>query len=284
MAGRTLAIVGLGLIGGSLAASLRRSDDGWRLKAADRRTRAVDYALRRGLIDEGCASTVEAARGADLVVLAAPVGAIRRLLDELAPSLVPGQIVTDVGSAKATIVAHAEAVVPQGASFVGGHPVAGTERSGVESAVDGLFEGRQCVLTPTAQTPRPALEAVTALWRSVGSEVTYLAPEAHDRLFARLSHLPNLAAFGLVNAVTSALAPEDVSFGGGSWRDVTRVAQSPPVLWRDVCLENRDAVLTALDEFSAEMGRIREAVAGGQAVVLEALFRKAAEGRREPWK
>lgn len=283
MAAPTLAIIGLGLIGGSVAASLRAVRAPWRLRAADRRRGSLEAALRRGLVDETAASPVEAVRGADLVLLATPVGAIRALLDTLAPHLAPGQLVTDVGSTKASIVDHAGRVLPAGVAFVGGHPVAGTERSGVEAAVEGLFEGRRCILTPVAATPREALEAVTGLWSSLGAQVSFLAPDVHDRLFARLSHVPNLAAYALVNAVVGGLEPAELELGGGALRDVTRVAQSPPSLWRDVCLENREAVLAALAEFQGELLRLRDAVAAGDGQGLESFLQRASDARASLW-
>jgi prephenate dehydrogenase len=168
--------------------------------------------------------------------------------------------------------------------FVGGHPVAGTERSGVEAAVDGLFEGRRCLLTPTEQTSPQALELVTGLWGAVGAEVSCLSPEVHDRLFARLSHLPNLVAYSLVSAVAGAVTPAELELGGGALRDFTRVAKSAPALWRDVCVENRDAILEALAEFGREVDRVRAWVAEGDAAALESFFQHAAEVRGSQWK
>ncbi|MBI5016978.1 MAG: prephenate dehydrogenase [Deltaproteobacteria bacterium] len=281
---KILAIVGLGHIGGSLAASLKAAKAPWHLRGADRRRRDVDYALRRGLIDEASSSPAEAAAGADLVLLATPVGAIRTLLDELSPRLAAGQVVTDVGSTKASIVAHAASVLSGGVAFVGGHPVAGTERAGVEAAVEGLFEGRRCVLTPTDSTPPRALELVAGLWGAVGAEVSFVSPESHDRLFARLSHLPNLAAYALVNAVAASVSPAELAFGGGALRDFTRVTQSPPALWRDVCLENRGEILEALAELGRELERVRESVAQGDGAALESFFQRAGEVRGTQWR
>ncbi|GAB4262192.1 MAG: prephenate dehydrogenase/arogenate dehydrogenase family protein [Deferrisomatales bacterium] len=280
---RVLCVVGLGLIGGSLAASVRTAGARWRVRAVDRRRSALDYALKRGLIDEAAPSLEDGVAGAHLVVLATPVGTIPGLLRRVAPLLGPEQVVTDVGSTKATIVAAARRELPAQVAFVGGHPVAGTERSGVESAEAGLFQGRSCVLTPVSDTPAAALDRVAGLWRELGAQVVLLEPEVHDRVFARLSHLPHAVAYCLVHTVATALPARQLALGGGALRDLTRVAQSPPGLWKDICLENREALAGALDEFVAALGRLREAVAAGDGEAVEEVFRQAAEVRSRSW-
>ncbi len=280
---RTVGIVGLGQVGGSLAAALRSGRDGWTVRAFDRRLSGVAAARDRGWVDAVAETPREAAEGADLVVLAAPVRGIRQLLRTLAPALVPGQVVTDVGSTKATILAEARKALPEGVAFVGGHPVAGTERSGLDSASPRLFEGRYCVLTPEPDTPAGALETVAGLWRAVGSEVVLLEPEVHDRVFAYVSHLPHAVAFAAVQAVHDAVTPRQVNLGGGSLRDLTRVATSSPELWRDVCLENRTALLEAIDDLVDRLGRLREAVDRADEREIERLLVPAGRARRTMW-
>jgi prephenate dehydrogenase len=169
-------------------------------------------------------------------------------------------------------------------SFVGGHPIAGTERSGVESAVSGLFEGRTCVLTPEPDTNAAALEAVTDLWKGVGAQVTFLAPEVHDRIFALVSHLPHALAYGLLHTVTETLEPGQADLAGGSLRDFTRVTAGSPAVWREIFLENREALLFALDAFSARLSALRGAVEGGDADALGRFFRRATEIGASAWK
>lgn len=278
-----LAILGLGLMGGSVAASLKSRGLAWRVKAYDRRRPGLDLALRKGMIDEIADCASDAVQGADVVLLATPVGTIRSLLKGLAPHFVEGQLVTDVGSTKGTIVAEA-AALPPGVDFVGGHPMVGTERSGPEAAVAGLFEGRRCILTPTAQSRPEAVERITQFWNTLGAQVTVLSPEVHDAFVARLSHVPNLLAYTLVNAVAMGIPPYALELSGGALRDMTRVAKSSPTLWRDVCVENRPAISAALEEFSTQLRRLREAVDAADGDALEKLLRAGNETRSIAWK
>lgn len=280
---RTLAVVGLGLIGGSLAASLKAIRAPWKVRAADRRRSALLFALERGYIDEAVDSPAEAAEGADLVVLASPVRAIRSALRELGPGLRPGQVITDVGGSKEGILREARGALPPGVAFVGGHPVAGTERSGVESAVPGLFEGRNCVLTPDADTDPRALEAVAGLWRELGAHVVCLTAELHDRIFALVSHLPHALAYGLVDTVAEELEPGQAGLAGGSFRDFSRVTAGSPAVWTEIFLENREALLYALDVFSSRLAALRAAVDREDDQALSGFFRRAAKAGDPSW-
>lgn len=280
---RVIFVAGLGLIGGSLAATLKARRLPWHVRAADRRGSALEYALKRGIIDEVAPSLEAGAAGADVVVLAAPVRAIRKQLRSLAGVLAPGQVVTDVGSTKASIVAEAQAAFPAGVVFVGGHPVAGLEQSGVERAEAGLFEGQTCVLTPGPDTPAAAVQTISDLWQDVGAEVVLMEAAVHDRVFALISHLPHMVAYGLVRTLVADLSARELAMGGASLRDFTRVAQSPAHLWRDICLENREALLWALDQFAVQLQALRAAVAAGDEAEIEKLLRVAAEVRGKPW-
>lgn len=281
---RTVFVVGLGLIGGSLAASVKARRAGWRVRATDRRQSSLEYALGRGFVDEGAPDPRAGAEGADLIVLATPVRAIRQTLRSLGPLLQPGQVVTDVGSTKASILAEARAALPVGVSFVGGHPIAGTERFGVESAVPGLFEGRVCVLTPEPDTDAAALEAVTHLWRTVGAEVKCLTPELHDRIFALVSHLPHALAYGLLQTVAETLEPAHAELVGGSLRDFTRVTKGSPAVWREIFLENGDALLFALDAFADRMADLRRAVTAADAGAVGRFFERATAMGGRTWR
>ncbi|WP_025321751.1 prephenate dehydrogenase [Deferrisoma camini] len=283
MTGPTVGIVGLGQIGGSLAAAIKAHGVPYRVRAWDRRTAALGMGRERGWVDEAVGSAAEAVAGADLVVLAAPVTAVRRLLAEIAPAVSPGQVVTDVGSTKASIVAEAARVLPAGVEFVGAHPVAGTERSGVEAADPRLFDARPCVLTPLPPTPAEAVERVESLWRALGARVVRMSPEAHDRVFAWVSHLPHLLAYTLTWAVLEKLGDQELNLAGPSLRDWTRVVGSPPALWRDICMENREALGRVLGEFEEELAAVRKRLETGDAEALEALFHGAKEGRSRLW-
>ena len=278
-----LAVLGLGQIGGSVAASVKARGLPWRVRAWDRRGAGLAYAETHRLVDEVAGSVAEALEGAALILLAAPVRGIRDLLGDIAPAVEPGQIVTDTGSTKASIVEAARERLPAGVPFVGGHPVAGTERSGVESAAPRLFEGRPCVLTPEADTPDAAVARVATFWQDLGARVVQLSPREHDRVFALVSHLPHVTAYSLVTTALRDLPSQEAALAGPSFRDLTRVTESSPILWRDVCLENRDALVTALDALVEQLRAVREAVRRGDGEALEVLFHEARLGRRRLW-
>jgi prephenate dehydrogenase len=279
---RTLVIVGLGLMGGSLARAVKEAGLPWRVRgvARDPATRAA--ALAAGAVDEAVAGPAEAARGADLVVLALPVLAVPPAARELAPHLAPGTVVTDVGSTKAALVKSVEAVLPPGVPFVGGHPIAGTEESGFTASFAGLYRGARCLLTPGATSTPAATALVRELWGSVGMRVEELDPAAHDRILAVISHLPHVVAYALVNAAAAAEreVPGLLSYTGGGFRDFTRIAASHPAMWRDICLDNRAELLAAVDLFLAEAARLRALIAAGDAAGLEAAFAAARVVRR----
>jgi len=278
-----LAILGLGLIGGSLAVSVKARGEKWKIRAADRRKSALDFALRRGLIDEVADDFAAACHGADLIVLATPVRSIRSLLSTLASTLKPGQVVTDVGSTKASIVKAAAETLPPDVAFVGAHPVAGTERSGVENVVEGLFEGKTCVITPSDATPPEALETVSKFWKGLGSEIILLDPKSHDRIFAFVSHLPHMAAYCIVNTIVSDLPSRETALSGGGLRDFTRIAESPAIMWRDICLENADEIVKAIDSYMNRLAELRKAVKSADSAAMETIFRRASEAKRGKW-
>ncbi|HKJ87048.1 MAG TPA: prephenate dehydrogenase/arogenate dehydrogenase family protein, partial [Gammaproteobacteria bacterium] len=224
---RRVAVIGLGLIGGSLAWALRRSGAVGEVVGVDASREALARAGQRGLIDRGVADPAEAVRGAELVVTAVPVGSFGAVLAAAAPGLEEGALVTDVGSVKAPLLAEARALLPEGAVFVGGHPLACTEDSGVEAAQSGLFAGALCILTPEPSTPAWAVERVTALWHLVGSEVVTMGPQEHDRVLAATSHLPHMLAFSLIRTFGDLEDSEDLGrFAAGGFRDLTRIAGS----------------------------------------------------------
>ncbi|HEY5998779.1 MAG TPA: prephenate dehydrogenase/arogenate dehydrogenase family protein, partial [bacterium] len=200
----------------------------------------------------------------------------------LAPHLRPGTVVTDVGSTKAALVAAVEAVLPAGVPFVGGHPIAGTEESGFTASFAGLYRGARCLLTPGASSTPAAVATVRSLWESVGMRVEEMDAGTHDRILAVISHLPHVVAYALVNAAAAAErgAPGLLSYTGGGFRDFTRIAASHPAMWRDICLDNRNEVLAAVDLFLAEAQRLRAMIAAGDGAGLEAAFAAARVVRR----
>ena len=271
------AIVGVGLIGGSLALAARAAGLIGEVFGLGRSAANLDVARQRGIIDHAVQDPA-AIGPVDLVVLAVPVRSTARMAAALLPHLRPGTVVTDVGSVKGEVVAQCEAALPADRPFVGGHPIAGSERAGAAAADAGLFRGAPCVLTPTARTDATALAAVRALWEGVGARVSEMTPAAHDRALAWVSHLPHVVAYALVGALAGADG-QLAALAGGSWRDATRVAASPAELWRDIFLANREAVLAATDAFGAEVARLRAALAAGDEPALLALLERAVVAR-----
>lgn len=269
-------------MGGSLARAVKEGGLPWRVRGLARDPETRRAALAAGAVDEACATAAEAARGADLVVIALPVRVVPDAARELAPDLAPGTVVTDVGSTKAALASRVETVLPPGVPFVGGHPIAGTEESGFTASFAGLYRGARCLLTPGATSTPEAVATVRGLWESVGMRVEEMDAATHDRILAVVSHLPHVVAYALVNAAAQADAalPGLLSYTGGGFRDFTRIAASHPAMWRDICLDNRDEVLRALDEFLAEAGRLRSLISAGDGAGLEKAFTAARVVRR----
>lgn len=269
-------------MGGSLARAVKEGGLPWRVRGLARDPETRRAALAAGAVDEACATAAEAARGADLVVIALPVRVVPDAARELAPDLAPGTVVTDVGSTKAALTTRVETLLPPGVPFVGGHPIAGTEESGFAASFAGLYRGARCLLTPGATSTPEAVATVRGLWESVGMRVEEMDAATHDRILAVVSHLPHVVAYALVNAAAQADAalPGLLSYTGGGFRDFTRIAASHPAMWRDICLDNRDEVLRALDEFLAEAGRLRSLISAGDGANLEKAFAAARVVRR----
>ncbi|NWG87746.1 MAG: prephenate dehydrogenase/arogenate dehydrogenase family protein [Hydrogenophilaceae bacterium] len=278
-----LVIVGVGLIGGSFALALRQVGQVRHIVGVGRSQANLRAALQQGVIDEVADSAATAVRGADLVLLAVPVGAMPALLREIAPHLPADCIVTDVGSTKQDVVAAAKAgLADQFKQFVPGHPIAGAENSGVAAARGDLYQGRQVVLTPLAENNAAAVERIAALWRACGAEVAQMSAETHDRIFAAVSHLPHLAAFALVDDLAGRTdADTYFRYAGSGFRDFTRIAGSHPEMWRDIALANREALLTELEAYIAELELIRGLLARGDAAGLEAVFQRASRTRKD---
>lgn len=269
-----VAIVGVGLIGGSLALDCRAAGT-WGSVVGIGRTRAnLEIALSRQVIDEA-SQEVAAAAGADLCLLATPVGSLVAMAEALAPHLAPGCLVTDVGSVKGGIVEGVAAALPEGVDFVGSHPIAGSEQQGAGAARQGLFEGAPCVVCPPAGAAPAAVEKTRTLWAAVGARVEVMEPGRHDRILAAVSHLPHLVAYALAAAALEDDGEACRRLAGTGFQDTTRIARSSPELWRDICMLNRDPVLASLDRFESCLAAMRAALAGGDGDALAAQFAAA---------
>jgi prephenate dehydrogenase len=279
---KRVALVGVGLIGGSIALALRRAGVVATLVGVDRNAEALERAAGLGVIDTAAESVSDAAKGADLVIIAVPVRAIGPVLHDVALAMEPGAVVTDVGSTKEDVTAVARdelrAHFPR---FVPGHPIAGRESSGVEAATPELFKGARVVLTPTGETAQDAVDLVRACWEAAGGRVTLLDAARHDRIFAAVSHLPHLLSFALVSELASrADGAELLSFAAGGFRDFTRIAASSPEMWRDIALQNRAALLEELDRYGARLAVFRELVERGDGPGLQRLMAEARASRQ----
>lgn len=277
-----LAIVGVGLIGGSFALALKQAGAVGEVLGVGRNPARLMVARELGLIDR--AIDWEKAGQADCILLAMPVGETAAVLKNLAPHLKAGAIMTDAGSTKANVVAAARAVLGERfIDFVPGHPIAGSEQSGPGAARADLYRGKRVVLTPQADTRAGALATVRALWEAAGAQVETLDAAQHDRVFAAVSHLPHLAAFALVDELAQRADSDTYfRFAASGFRDFTRIAGSNPEMWRDIALANRDAVLAELDAYLAALQSLRQAVAGDDADALLKLFSRA-RNARENW-
>ncbi len=257
-----LAIIGVGLIGGSFARALREAGVVKTIVGIGRSSANLEEALSLGIVDEITSDAVAGVSGAQMVFISVPVCSIPSVVAEIAPALSSGCIVTDGGSVKASIVMECERLMPPGCFFVGGHPIAGTEHSGAAASFATLYKGKRCILTPTERTDAAALELVNRLWLVTGAEVCSMEPGHHDRIFAEISHLPHVVAYALVHAVgTADVEGENVlSYTAGGFKDFTRIASSDPVMWRDIALMNRQALLKSIDGFSASLAELRQRI------------------------
>jgi prephenate dehydrogenase len=277
-----LCIVGVGLIGGSLARALRAAGAGGEIVGCGRDARHLERARELGVIDRYATDVAGAVAGADLVVLATPLGAMGGLFAALRPSLAPDAVVTDVGSTKASVVAAARTGLDPGqlARFVPGHPIAGTEKSGVEASFAELFQQRRVILTPLAENPPAAVARVRALWQAAGSEVTEMEVAHHDLVLAATSHLPHMLAYTLVDTLARMHDKDEIfGYAAGGFRDFTRIASSDPVMWRDVCLANRDAILGMITRFQADLALLAAAIEAGDEAVISEVFHRAKAAR-----
>ncbi|MDE2228538.1 MAG: prephenate/arogenate dehydrogenase family protein [Alphaproteobacteria bacterium] len=270
-----VAFIGIGLVGSSLARVMRRDKLAGEIVACARTQATLDTVKKLKLADRVTHDPAEAAKGADLVVIATHLSAYPEIGRQIAGILKPGAIVTDVGSVKQAVVRDLKPLLPAGVHLVPGHPVAGTEFSGPAAGFAEMFRDRWCILTPVAGADRAAIAKITHMWESAGMKVTTMDPEHHDMVLAITSHLPHLIAFTIVGTATDledTLKSEVIKFSAGGFRDFTRIAASDPVFWRDVFLANREAVLAMLQRFTEDLTAMQRAIRYGESDTLERVF------------
>jgi prephenate dehydrogenase len=278
---RRLCIIGVGLIGGSLARALRQRGYCQEVVGSSRRREHLQEAVDRGVIDRYETDAGRAVAGADMVLIAVPLGAMEAVLGEIRGRLAEAAIITDVGSAKGSVVAAARAVFGEiPARFVPGHPIAGTEKSGVAASFASLFDGRQVILTPLPETDPAATEQVRQMWLTAGAAVQLMDVAHHDRVLAATSHLPHLLAYAVVDSLARLGDHDEIfRYAAGGFRDFSRIAGSDPVMWRDICLANRDAILDIVGGFSEDIARLVTAIRAGDGDTLLDVFARAKSAR-----
>lgn len=274
---RRLAVIGVGLIGGSLARALREAGAVEEVIGTARRPASLERARELGVIDRGAGDPAEAAAGADMVVVAVPLGATEAVLDAVRGVLAPDAVVTDVGSVKRCVLETARSALGDAATrFVPGHPVAGTEKSGVEASFASLFRGRRVILTPGPETDAGASERVRAMWQAAGAEVVFMDAAHHDEVLGATSHLPHVLAYVLVDVLGRMSERTEIfRYAAGGFRDFTRIASSDPQMWHDICLANRDALAQVLADFDRELHDAMDSIRRGDSEALRALLERA---------
>ncbi len=267
-------ILGLGLIGASFALALRKYKLCNRITGYGRSPENLQKAKERAMIDSFELDPAKACDGSELVLFATPVGSFIDIAKRIRSSLNRGAIVTDVGSVKGKLVSDLEALMPEGVFFVGGHPIAGSDRSGIGTAEADIFNGAKCIITPTGKTDKNALEKVIALWKALGSVVKQINPDEHDRIYASVSHLPHLIAYLIVNTVAD-IDSSYLKFSGQGFIDTTRIASSSPELWRDICILNKENLLESIEIFKNNLDRASQYLRAYDSESLERDFKKA---------
>ncbi|WP_187331471.1 MULTISPECIES: prephenate/arogenate dehydrogenase family protein [unclassified Mesorhizobium] len=278
-----IALVGIGLIGSSLARVIRREGLARHVAISTRSPATLARAEQLGLGDSYTIDAKEAVRDADLVIVSVPVGSSGAVAEEIAPALKKGAILTDVGSTKASVIAQMQPHVPEGVHFIPGHPLAGTEKSGPDAGFADLFDNRWCIFTPVPGTDPAALETLSEFWRRCGSNIDTMDPQHHDMTLAIVSHLPHIIAYNIVGTaddLESVTKTEVIKYSASGFRDFTRLAASDPTMWRDVCLHNKDAILEMLARFSEDLAFLQRAIRWGDGEKLFDLFTRTRAVRR----
>ena len=276
-----LCIIGVGLIGGSLARALRNANAVNEIVGCGRDAGHLQKAQALGVIDRYAIDPAEAVAGADMVVLAVPLGAMQGVMERIAPALAPACLLTDVGSAKGSVVSAAKQVfkgIPP--TLIPGHPIAGTEKSGVEASFAELFQNRRVILTPTETSAAEAIQKVRAMWETCGAKVVEMGVVHHDEILAATSHLPHMLAYALVDTLARMDDSREIfDFAAGGFRDFTRIASSDPEMWHDICLANHDALVKVLEAFSDDLRLLADAVRRADSEFLKDTFTRAKQAR-----
>ena len=277
----TVCIIGTGLIGGSLALALKKTGFCQRIVGAGRTEGTLKKAVELGVVDDYETDFSLAVKEADIIVVAVPLSAMKNVFEKIAPALSSSAIVTDAGSAKQSVIKDAEAAFGESSSrFVAGHPISGTEKSGVTAAFTELYENRKVILTPVENTDADAVELVSAMWQAAGADVEMMGAQHHDMVLAGTSHLPHVLAFGLVDCLNSLEDVDEIfRFAAGGFRDFTRIASSDPVMWRDICLSNRDDILAMMKKYEDELKTISSALQENDGDALIDIFSRAKMAR-----
>jgi cyclohexadieny/prephenate dehydrogenase len=278
-----ITLIGIGLIGSSLAHIIRREGLAKTIVISTRSEATLNRARELKLGDEYVLDAGDAVKDADLVIVSVPVGSSEAVAKSIGPFLKAGAVVTDVGSTKASVVAQMAPHIPSTAHFIPGHPIAGTEKSGPDAGFADLFQNRWCILTPPVGTNEQEIEKLTQFWQACGSKVDRMDPQHHDLVLAIVSHLPHLIAYNIVGTaddLETVTESEVIKYSASGFRDFTRLAASDPTMWRDVCLHNRDAILEMLSRFSEDLASMQRAIRWGDGDALFDLFTRTRNIRR----
>ena len=276
-----LCIIGVGLIGGSLAQALREAGFCQQIVGAGRNAANLQKAVELGVIDRYETDLAQAVKGADMVFVAVPLGAMQSVFSAIKGRLAENAVLTDAGSAKGSVLDDVQQVFGEVPGFfVPGHPIAGTEQSGVEASFAGLYRNRRVILTPVGSTDTAAAGRVRAMWEATGAEVVDMDPVHHDAILAATSHLPHLLAFTLVDSLARMSDQQEVfEYAAGGFRDFTRIASSDPVMWRDICLANHDAIQLLIEHFISDLEGVKQAVMSQDGERLLEIFSNAKDAR-----
>jgi prephenate dehydrogenase len=275
-----VSIIGLGLIGGSLAWALKKSGEVREVFGIDLDGKSLDYAIKKRIIDAG-SKELDGVKHSEIIVIATHVRLIPGIARSVFPLASKGSVITDVGSVKEKIIKEIKGSIPPHLDFIGGHPIAGTERSGIRVADYKLFQGKKCILTPTPGANKKALNKVRKLWETAGAKIFTMDAETHDRVFAYVSHLPHAVAYALINAVISQRAPSNIlDLAGGGLRDYTRIGASSPDMWSDIFLSNKKNMIKAIEGFKTALDKIRDLIEKGDMKGLKKELGKAVTAKR----
>lgn len=278
-----LCVVGVGLIGGSLALALKKAGYCNHVVGTGRNEQHLSHARDLGILDEYTLDYTQAVADADVVFVAVPLGAMSEVLEKIEPALQPGTLVTDAGSAKHSVVEQAQRLLGAKINqFIPGHPIAGTEKSGADAAFDSLYQERRVILTPLEENAQSDIDNIKAMWQAAGAVVYEMGDRHHDLVLAATSHLPHMLAFALVDCLNKVDDVDEIfRFAAGGFRDFTRIASSDPTMWRDICLSNREAVLVMMERYQQEMVLLKTAIEENDADALYELFSRAKVARDE---